>query len=493
MKNQIKKNYAIILIFLVVLLFRLFFVFNTPYFSSPDSYYNLRSIESVEETFKPIVYDELGYGGKISPFPPLFYYIMALFFFIPFSLKIIPAILIASLVFVVYLISKDIFKNNTAALFAAFMSGFLPIIYTGTLNQISILSLFIPLMFFTFYCFTKLDNKKYMKWFIMLSFILPLMHPLSFLLAITFLVYYLLVGAESIVIKKLMKEAMLFFVFVTFIIEFIIFKESFLHLGFNLIWQNVPKEMLLNYFQNFSMLGILYKIGFLPVIMGITGTVLTFTRYKNKSAILISSFLLSTLFLMALRLIEFETGTLLLGISLVIMSALFIDKAVKYIKLTKFSHFERYFNAMLFLLICVTLVLPCFFVSHNVITNTISKNEFEVLSNLDYSAAEDAVIISSVEEGDYITGIAKRRNVMDKHFLLMENIDERYTDVKKVYTTSSEVIALQLLYKYDVDYIYISDKTKEIYNSKNPVYLNNEDCFKKVEKIGRVEAYRVMC
>jgi hypothetical protein len=493
MKNQIKKNYVIIFIFLVVLLFRIFFVFNTPYFSSPESYYNLRHIEHIAENFKPIIYDELSYSGKVSFFPPLFYYIIALFFFIPFSLKIIPAILISSLVFVVYKISKSVFKNNTAALFSGFMVGFLPIIYIKTLNQISIFSLFIPLMFYTLYCFINLSNKKYMKWFIVLSFILPLIHPLSFLVAITLLFYYFLISAESLEIKKLRKEAILFFIFVTFIIEFIIFKKAFLNLGFNVIWQNIPADIIFNYFKDFNMLDLLYKVGFLPAIMGVIGTVLTFTRYQNKSAILISSSLLSVLFLMALRLIEFEVGALFLGISLSIMSALFIDKAIKYIKLTKFSYLEKYFNVSLFLLIIFTLALPCFFVSQNVIANTLSKEEFDVLSNLRDNTDKDVVIISSVEEGDYITGIAERKNVMDKHFLLVNDIDERYRDVKRIYTTSSEVIALQLLHKYNIDYIYISDKTKEIYNTKNPVYLNNENCFRKVQKIRGVEVYRVMC
>lgn len=494
MKNQIKKNYAIIFIFIVVLLFNLFFVFSTPYFSSSESYYNLRNIESVQESFKPVIYDELSYSGKVSLFPPLFYYVIALFFFIPFFLKIVPAVLISLLVFLVYKISKDVFKNETAALFSAFIAGFLPIIYIKTLNQISILSLFVPLMFYALYCFINLDDTKYMKQFIILSFILPLIHPLSFLFAITFILYYILVSVESLTITKIRKEAMLFFIFMTFIIEFLIFKSAFLKLGLNVIWQNIPVDIIFDYFKNFNMLGVLYQVGFLPVIMGITGMVLIFTRYKtNKLAILVSSLVLSSLFLMTLRLVEFEVGALILGVSLAIMSALFIDKAMKYIRLTKFSHFVKYFNVSLFVLIIITLVLPCFFVSQNLIASSISEDEFNVLHYLRDETDEDAVVLSSVEEGDYITGIAKRKNVMDKHFLLVDDINERHRDVKKIYQTSSEVIALKLLNKYNVEYIYISDKTKEIYNTKNLVYLNNENCFRKVQKSYRVEVYRVIC
>jgi len=490
MKKLIKANYTIFLIFFFVLLTRLFFAFNTPYYSSPEAYDNLRNIENVKETFKPIIYDELSYGGNVSFFPPLFYYVMAIFFLIPFMLKIVPALLISSLVFVVYKIAKDLFKNKNAAILSGLMAGFLPIAYIKTLNQISVFSLFLPLMFYTIYCFINIDQKKYMNRFIALSFILPLLHPLSFLLVVTLIFYYVIAGVESLKVSKLRNEGILFFVFITFIIEFIIFKGAFLKLGINIIWQNIPKEVILNYFRNFDMLDIIYKVGFLPMLMGISGAVLVFTRYKSKDGVVIGSFLLSALFLMVARLVEFETGALFLGVSLSIMSALFIDKMFKYISLTKFSHMKKYFNYFLFLLVFLTLVLPSFFVSNNVIKSTISDNEFSVLTNL---GEDDDIMLSSMEEGYYITGIAKKKSVIDKNFLMVDNIDERYNDVSRIYTTSFEKIALQLLHKYDVDYIYISDKTKEIYNKGNLDYLDNEECFRQIEKAGRVEVYRIMC
>ena len=132
------KNYLLIGIFLFTLAFRLYFSLQTNYFSSDDAYFNIRHTNYIIENFKPIYYDELSYGGRYVLYPPLFHYFLAIFILIPFALKIIPEILLASLVFFVYLIAKEITKDENAALFSALISAFIPLYISETLNQVSI-------------------------------------------------------------------------------------------------------------------------------------------------------------------------------------------------------------------------------------------------------------------------------------------------------------------------------------------------------------------
>ena len=132
-----KLNKYLILIILFVLAFRLFFVFQTDNYSSDESYFHLRYINHILEEKNPLFYDDLSYGGRPVVYPPLFHYILALLSFVPFAFKILPAIFISSLIIIAYLISKEIYANKTINLLIALLAGFIPVILSQTLNQIS--------------------------------------------------------------------------------------------------------------------------------------------------------------------------------------------------------------------------------------------------------------------------------------------------------------------------------------------------------------------
>jgi len=101
------------------------------------------------------------------------------------------------------------------------------------------------------------------------------------------------------------------------------------------------------------------------------------------------------------------------------------------------------------------------------------------------------VILGALEEGHAITYLAKDKNVFDTNFLFAEEAAERLSDVKKIYTTNSRIEAIELLDKYNVDYIIVSHKVKEDYQIKN-LYFRDEDCLNKVYR-GEVEIYKNNC
>ena len=82
------------------------------------------------------------------------------------------------------------------------------------------------------------------------------------------------------------------------------------------------------------------------------------------------------------------------------------------------------------------------------------------------------------KEGNLITAIAKRRNVLDSRFLLQQDAKQRFADVKRIYTAYLEIEVVSLLDKYGAEYIYFSDNAKTLFNKEELSYVGK--CFEKV-------------
>ena len=156
-ENMPKWVYLVLaILFVLVLGSRLYISFQVPHFSDDKSYFHLEQVHNILDTGKPIFNSELSYSGTVNVFSPLFDYILALFaVFLPvvFVLKIIPNIFASSLVFIMFFLVLLIVKNYRTALFTAFVSGFIPIFFSRTVNSVSAYSLVIPLIFLQFYLF----------------------------------------------------------------------------------------------------------------------------------------------------------------------------------------------------------------------------------------------------------------------------------------------------------------------------------------------------
>ena len=143
-----KELFFILGLCLVVFIVRLVLAFLVPNLTY-ESYFHVRQVEHIRETGLPLFEDDLSYGGRIHRFLPFFHYFMAFFtLFLPLDLvtKILPNLLLAMLPFIVYLIAKEITTNKLAPFYSAFITGFLPILYTP--NAFTIETLFLPLLFF---------------------------------------------------------------------------------------------------------------------------------------------------------------------------------------------------------------------------------------------------------------------------------------------------------------------------------------------------------
>lgn len=491
---KIKIFDIIFLIFLLIFIFRLFFALQTPYFSDDYSYYANRQISNIIDTGRHITYDEFSYGGREVLGMPIWFYILAFFksLFGDYALKIMPAFFISLLIFIVYLIAKKITEDETSAYLAAICSGFIPIFVVKTLNSSTIYALIYPMLFLLIYSFYRIENKGYIVLFIILTFLLSLMHPISFLLAISFLIYNILAYVENAEIEGIKKEGLLLLVIVTFLFNFIIYKKAFAVIGLNTIWQNIPSSILSGFFKEINIFDIMLNAGIVPLVFGIIGIYFAI-KNKNKDVFVLISICITSIVLLLAKLLDFATGLVIVGITLAIISAIGFEKLFKYISITKLASHIKTIKVSLIVLIFLTLIVPSIINANNLINGTISETEIEPFLWMGNKTALSATILSDIEEGNLITGIAKRKDVIDTNFMYVDNIDKRFEETTSLFILESEVKALGLIKKYDIDYIYLSEKAKKKYKIEALKYSIDENCFEKVFENDAGEIIKVIC
>lgn len=488
---KIKDSYILIFVFLLTLAFRLSFVLQSENFSSDLAYFNLRQIESIEKTGRPIFEDNLSHSGRTFLFPPLFNYIMAFFniLFGSLALKIIPELLISSLVFIVYLISREITSDKVAMFLSVLLVSFMPVLIEQTMNQLSVYSLILPIMFLMFFCLFKIDEKKYQYLYIVLLFFLSFLHPVALLFSLSLLFYMVVSSAESIWISKLRKEVIFFSIFLIILTQVVVYRNAFASHGINVLRFNTPQEILSDYFRNFSIINTMLTIGVFPLIFGIYGIISGVFKERRYAALLLSGLVLATTLLLAFKLIPFLTGLLLLGIPLTILASKGFEKVFTLVRITKFARFEDKIRYMSLIVVLLSLVTS-FFTATDVMDNSISGEEIDSLVWIRDNTEEDSVVLASIEEGNLINAVANRKSIIDKDFLLISDAGERYRDVTFMFRSTSLVKALQLLREYKVDYVYFSDRAKTIYNLNSLAYTN-EECLRLVKETGKTKIYRV--
>ncbi|MBI2129016.1 glycosyltransferase family 39 protein [Candidatus Woesearchaeota archaeon] len=493
---EIKKHvWVLVAIFLIVLGTRLFFAFSTPYFSSSEAYFNLKEIGKIGQTGLPSFHDDLSFSGKTNIYLPTFHYIIAFFaIFMPLTLaaKLIPNIAAACLVFVVFLLAKKFTKNNKVSLLTAFISGFIPIFFRQTINSISVYSFIIPLLFLAFYFFMQVtDNKKYLPHYLFLMVLLTFLYPTMLLFIFALVIYLIFMLIERTKLSRSELEISLFSSFFAFWFYFIFFKKALLMHGINIIWQNIPAQLLRNYFVSVNMLEAIYKIGVIPFICGVYIIYRYLLKEKNRQIYLLTAFAISVSLLLWLRSIQLDIGLIFLSVTLLVLFSQFYKDFIGYIEKTKFAKYENYMFLSVVFLLVVSSVIPSLSYAYSEIKNAPSADEINAFLWLKSNTPEGSVILASVNEGTMINAISKRKNVIDTNFLMVKNSAEIFDDVKSMFTTNSEITALELLNKYKVNYMLFSEEAKNEFKIKDLNFIE-ERCFELVYNQS-VQIYMPLC
>lgn len=491
MKLKLRSELTLLIaIFLASLAVRLWIAFGTPDFTY-DAYFHLGQVNSIKETLLPS-FSRLFYSPH--PFMPLFHYVLAFFsLFAPLHavLKVLPNILASSSVFLAYLVSFEMTKDKSAALFSAASVGFVPVFVFKTANTLSPYALAVPLMLALAYFMLKLGGKQSVAIFILLLFALVFTHPSALLFVSGLLLYVLLLyvlGAKS---SRSELEIILFSLMFSVWIFFLFFKEALLARGASVFWQNIPGDLLAAEFSGFSVFDSVYRIGLLTFIAGIFVTYRYVFEERRKDVHVIISLSLMALALLALRLVKLDTGLMFLGVFFAVMSGEAYKSFFGYMRNTKAARMLPAVAVLVASVFILTSVVPSLLYRQSQLGEVPTSGETAAFEWLKNGSSEASVVFSDVNEGSIVVSVSARSNFIDSNFLLSHDISQRLSDVEKLYTTRSQITALQILDRYDLSYVVVTERALARRNVSSLSYVDS--CFAVVFESRDTVIYKPLC
>lgn len=485
---------ALLIIFLLVFSARAYISLKTNQFSDDDSYFALRQIENIKNTGKVIFEDDLSYGGRTYMFFPIFYYILGLVYFIVpsvISLKIFLNLMASLIVIGAYFISLELTKNKNISFLTALVSGFIPIYFKETVNTLSIFSIYVPLVFCAVYYMIKINkDKSYSTYFILVMAILILLSPLSIILILGFMLFLILSRLEKLKFAKFNLEIIIVSTFFYLWFNFILYKKAILFHGFKVIWQNVPKEDLIQYFSQVSIIDAVYQIGIIPFFLGIYASYAYTTKQRSLQTYIIVGIVLSLFFLLWFKLIPLITGLIFLGSILTLMLSKSLRLLYDYANKTKLSKYNILAIIAVLLIVVFTSIVPAFTLGLKTLDNAPSKEVIDAYNWLENNSGNDSIILASKDQGHALTYFTGRRNLIDNNFLFIKDIDQRVYDIRRIYITKFSAELLELAKKYDINYIIVDDNARQLYNIEDLGV--SSDCIN-LAYDNNVKIYEVAC
>jgi hypothetical protein len=421
-------------------------------------------------------HDPLGYGGRTIIISPLFDAILAIFGLfvpVPIMLKIVPNIFAALLVIPAYLIAHKLTKHTAISLFISLLASLVPAFFSNTFNHATPLTLALPLFFMLTYIWLETPKFTWVMLFLSLLVIFVFLHPLSILFVLSIGVYISLLAIERINGNAAEYELGLFSIFFALWAQFLIYKKLILFHGPSVIWQNIPKELLSAFYENFTILGAITQIGVFPLVDG------TYALYKNafkkpqKEILLLLSITIISAIMIWFKLIDLSTGFMLLGITLALAFSKGLLSLIGFIKQTKFTRYTWAFVLFTVISAVITTAYPAYDATVRQLGQTITQEEVDALTELGATIPEEAIIIAPSQYGNYVTAFTHRKNVIDEYFFLQPRINERYQDITRLYKTAFETEAVELFDKYSATHLIVPPGTKDI------KYADNQ-CFKRI-------------
>jgi hypothetical protein len=495
--DVIRKKYLLIIIFIIVLELRLFFAFQTSEFSDDNAYLVLRNVENIKQTGLPIFNDDLSYHSDNVVASPVFYYLIAFFnTFIPLTwvAKILPNLLASTIVFVVYLLGMKLTRDRNASLFAAFLSGFVPIFFIETINSVSVFSLVIPLVLYGFYSFIMIgSDDSYIYHFIVTIAILSFTHPSVFIVLFGLFVYMIMMKSESIDTKHVELEVIIVSAFFVLWSQFLIYKEAFLELGLNVIWQNLPQELLAKYFTQIDILSGIFLIGTIPVYFGVHTLYQYILEKKSRYMFFFVSYVLPIFFLLWFKLITPTIGLIFIGAILVVIASVYFHEYMIFWSKSKLAKFKGLIVTGIIIAFAITTFVPTISQSWEKINEVPSDALIESLETLKQVSKTDGIVLAPLERSHLVQFYSDRRTYLDEDFLLIPEVNQKFADYSKIYTSIYETDALRLLTKYNIKYILFTPELKREFQIEKIAYVNDENCFDLFFSKDDVELYEVLC
>jgi asparagine N-glycosylation enzyme membrane subunit Stt3 len=465
---------------IVVFALRLYIAFSTDGFSSDDAYFNLRQIENIRNKGLPLYNDPLSWGGRHYVFSPVFHYAVAagaLILPVNIAAKVMPNLFAVLLIPVIFLIARRIAKKEGVALFTAIFSAFVPVWFGYTINTVSPITLTMLLLFFVIYSSMRIQEQKWRYLYLAGLIVLSFTHPLALLFVLGLVFYLILVLVEQLKVERAEIEIALFSVFFVLWSQFLIYKNFIIAHGPAVIWQNIPAALLSSQFAEITVLYAIYQIGILPVLYGVFVIYRYLFRRKHKMTYFLIAFTLAAAVLLWFRLIPIRLGMMLLGMFLIVLFSRWVGFFLTYVPTTRFQRIVPLLVTMLVLAFVLTGFLPSWYAGWFVQSQTPSPAEAGAYEWIRVQTSADSTVVTYVNEGHKVAELAKRKNVIDSHFIEQKDAKQRLHDTDRIFSTVLGVEAAELMERYDANVILLSPETKEKFRISTLRYAERSKCF----------------
>lgn len=487
-----KRTIALMLfgVILVSVLIRVFFSYQTPYLSYDESYSFLLSLDSFIEN--PSILDQRDHLYQYLTVA--LFGIFSLVFSYEFMFKFIGPLVSASTILLVYAITFQITKNQVSSVVAGLSSAFIPIFYLHFTNRASSLILAVPFFLLMIYVLFSIDSKTAV-YYVPLLLVFPFVTPLSLLFLFSLAIYFILLQLEGKKPSKVSFEAILFSVFFLMWAALLMFKNAFLLHGPQVIWQNIPSVILDSYFSKTTLIEAIYNIGILPFFWGSYAVYRFFLGEKTRYHNTLFSILIALILLLWLKLIELHLGILLVGLILSIFSGMHYTYYVTLIRNSKFYKHLNAVHVFIFISFFMTSIIPSISFAQESVSHAPDIEQVESLERLSHLTADGAVLLFPLTEGSMSEYYTNRTSFLTRDYLYVNNVNQKVADIKTIYTTQSKIDALELLEKYQINYVIITPLVVDLYNITELSYVKEvqeNPCFDRL-RVSYIEAYEVLC
>ena len=435
----------------VVLIFgvRLWYSLSIPGFSSDQSYFHVRQVESILTTGLPFWQDTLAWGGRHITFSPVYDYLLAGFayaFGTSTGLKIAAELITALLSLITALLVFKLTKNQVTALFAAVLLAIVPALTEHTLNQLWPQSLTILLITLALFFFDAIHA----YWIVPLA---AITHPVSLVwIAIT-------LGILFLSWLRQIKKYDLVKTFITSILVASINLGFWLpdlkQYGLSTITGNIPLILRSELSGIPSVLATMTAIGIIPVVCAtITAYNELFNSREKYLATAISLSLVCAAIIMS-PLGPRADIIILLAIGTITLFSVWAVHTLVYIRTTRLGKHIRILACAALIFIIITTAWPLPTIVKQV-RNIFPYKDQLMLQWLEERTPVNATVLALATDGQRIAAVSQRKTVLDTTFTSRTDATTRAKDIQRLYQTSIELEAVQILDKYHADYIYFS-------------------------------------
>ncbi len=425
-----KKFLYLSLIFILMIagLVRIY-PFSVGSFGGPDPLYHARMADLFIDNQSLPEYDALSMQGRPYTYSPLFHISLALFSMfsgIPAQqmIGIYPVIYGVLAVLLVFVLSRRLFNSDKIAIFSSLFLATMGLHIVRTFSYARPDGLAITLIIAAIFFLTQ----RNMKALAFISIVLVLLHPLSSLYLLLFMLL------ASLGMKFFKKPFQTTAVFAAIAMAFLVYLLWLFSLPVPLDGYLSEHYLGSTEINELTFISFLYFLSFAWIFF-IIGFVKLKEKFFEKMWFLFS--LLFGFFALRLFIYFAPVASLFAGFGFVFV----LEKVKKY---------RKHFFAVIFIFISITLL-----------TTLISIDSFptqktrHAMNWLNESTSSDSVVAARWDAGHLITGMADRTAFIDGYFEFAPRLDERADAVEDLMMTSDCSLILSVSQVWGIDYVFL--------------------------------------